>query len=218
MSKLSMSHCARSRGVWLRLSLAAVWLVACGDTSPRPGTAREALQDSSAFSDDLLLAATKIALPPAGVGPDDLPAPNSQGALYIGKYCTACHELPSPSTHSSTDWPPIIRRMWLRMDRVAPKYEIPMPTAAERVVMARYLADNALQVSRAELPAGTGREAFVNACSRCHELPDPAQHPPQDWAGVVQRMAGHVNEILGDALTSGEIRSIVSYLERASAR
>lgn len=217
MSKVLTCHSSRSRCVWVKLSLAAVWLVGCGDVSPRSETTQEAAQRSSPFSDELLLASAKVALPPAGVGPEDLPAPNSQGALYLGKYCTACHELPSPNTHSSTDWPPIIRRMWLRLDRVAPTYEIPMPTSAERVVMARYVVDNALKVSGADLPAATGRDAFVTACSRCHELPDPQQHPPQDWAGVVRRMAEHVEDILGDTLARGEIQRITSYLETVSA-
>ncbi len=218
MSKLLTCHSSRSRCVRLGLLLAAVWLVGCGEVSPRSETTREAAQRSSPFSDELLLASAKIALPPAGVGPEDLPAPNSQGALYLGKYCTACHELPSPNTHSSTDWPSIIRRMWLRMDRVAPTYEIPMPTSAERVVMARYVADNALKVSAAALPAAPGRDAFATTCSRCHEMPDPKQHPPQDWAGVVRRMAEHVESILGDTLARREIQRIVSYLETVSAR
>jgi cytochrome c5 len=106
--------------------------------------------------------------------------------------------------------------MWLRTDRVAPEYEIPIPTSAERVMMVRYLVDNALQVRGGALPAAPGRDAFSETCSRCHELPDPMQHPPQDWAAVVRRMAQHVVDILDDRLRQTEIRRITSYLETVS--
>jgi cytochrome c5 len=172
-----------------KISLAAVLLVGCGQASPRP----EAGQDTTATPsspelDRLMLASAK-------------------------KYCTACHELPSPNAHSATDWPVIIRRMWLRTDRVAPDFEIPIPTSAERVMMIRYLVENALQVSDRALRAAPGRDAFSETCSRCHELPDPMQHPSQDWAAVVQRMAQHVEDILDDRLSGTEVRRITSYLE-----
>ncbi len=214
MNKLLARHRSGRRYMLAKISLAAVLLVGCGQASPRP----EAGQDTTATPsspelDRLMLASAKVALPPAGVGPDDLPAPRSPGALHVVKYCTACHELPSPNAHSATDWPVIIRRMWLRTDRVAPDFEIPIPTSAERVMMIRYLVENALQVSDRALRAAPGRDAFSETCSRCHELPDPMQHPSQDWAAVVQRMAQHVEDILDDRLSGTEVRRITSYLE-----
>ena len=66
--------------------------------------------------------------------------------------------------------------MWLRMDRIDPAFNVPIPNGAERLVMAEYLIDNALLVRISGLPAGAGRDLFVSTCSRCHELADPSQH------------------------------------------
>jgi cytochrome c5 len=170
---------------------------------------------SGAPGDQLLLAATRVALPPAGIMLGDLPDPTSPGAKDVGKYCIACHAIPSPVMHSATDWPSVIRRMWLRMDRVVDEFGVPIPTPSERLVMLEYLLDNALKVRKAALPDVPGREAFVTTCSRCHELADPTQHSSQDWVAVVRRMTGHMDEMLGLFLSQREFQEIVLYLEVA---
>ncbi len=161
-------------------------------------------------------AAMHLALRHLGVGPGDLPDPESEGAQHLRQYCTACHALPGPQTHSATDWPVVLRRMWMRIDGLDPKYAVPIPTAGERVVLMRYLLDNALQVSRAELPSGQGRQLYMTECSRCHELPDPRQHTASDWPAVVIRMREHSVQMLRRSPPQSQVQEIILYLERAS--
>jgi cytochrome c5 len=169
-----------------------------------------------AVPDDLLLAASRVALPPTGIGSADLPEADSRGAGHLVQYCTACHALPHPQSHSATDWPSVVRRMWLRMDRIDPAFNVPVPNGAERLVMAEYLVANALKVLASELPAGNGRELFVSTCSQCHELADPSQHSPEDWVAVLRRMAGHMDEMLGDFLEPNDLQQIALYLQAVS--
>ncbi len=63
------------------------------------------------------------------------------------------------------------------MDALDAKYNVAVPTSAERVVLTRYLIDNALEVTRADLPPGQGRDLYRRECSRCHELPNPTGLP-----------------------------------------
>jgi cytochrome c5 len=166
-------------------------------------------------ADALLLASVKVTLPPAGLTPADLPDPDSQGARLVSQYCVACHSLPSPGSHSATDWPRYIRRMWLRLERLKDTYQLPVPSTAERQVMLQYLEDNALRVSTS-LPAGPGRDFFAATCSSCHELPDPTVHSAADWVAVVRRMMDHMQEIQGRTLTPEQYSRIVLYLETVS--
>ena len=174
--------------------------------------------ESTAFdsTDQLLLAATRVALPPSGTRAEDLPEAGSPGATHIATYCSACHAIPSPMMHSATDWPSVIRRMWLRTDRIEGHFGVAVPTASERLVMVEYLITNALEVRTAGLPDAPGREAFVSTCSRCHELADPSQHSSEDWVSVVRRMTGHMEDMLGEFLSQAEFQEIVLYLGAAS--
>ncbi|GIW52207.1 MAG: hypothetical protein KatS3mg081_1562 [Gemmatimonadales bacterium] len=170
------------------------------------------------LNDRLLLAAAKVALPPPGVQPGDLPDPYSQGAQAVARYCSSCHNLPSPTLHSATDWPGVVRRMWLRMDRLPADLQVPVPTVAERHYILDYLVANALQVSGATLPAGPGREIFAQTCSRCHALPDPYQHSPEDWPTVIRRMEQRMTQMNVEVPQPGEIGAILTYLQNVSAR
>lgn len=195
------------------LTLLAVSMVGCADGTPsREGTG----QAGPATFDELLLASARVALPPVGFSAADLPDPEAPAAQQVARYCTACHALPSPQGHSATDWPGVIRRMWLRMDRINPSFEVPIPNGAERLVMLEYLLDNALRVRTSGLPAGAGRDLFVSTCSSCHELADPSQHSAEDWAGVVRRMQGHMEGMLGEFMSQGDSRQITAYLQTAS--
>ncbi len=195
------------------LTLLAVSMVGCADgTTSREGTGQA---DPVTF-DELLLASARVALPPVGFSAADLPDPESPAAQQVARYCTACHALPSPQSHSATDWPGVIRRMWLRMDLINPSFEVPIPNGAERLVMSEYLVDNALRVRTSGLPAGAGRDLFVSTCSRCHELADPSQHSAEDWAGVVRRMQGHMEGMLGEFMSQDDSRQITAYLQTAS--
>lgn len=203
----------RTVRAWLGLTLVSMWAVGCAETAPSQDDA--ALGGAPSAADDLILASARIGLPPPGLGPGELPDPDSEGAQYLRQYCTACHALPSPGAHSATDWPSYMRRMWMRLDALDPKYSVPVPSAGERVVLMRYLLDNALQVSRVDLPARQGRELFINECSRCHELPDPRQHSAADWPAVVIRMREHSVDMLGRSPTQSQVQEIILYLERA---
>lgn len=189
---------------------------AAGDTTGRIRPAE--LAREAGYSDRLLLAAAKVALPPPGVHSADLPDPYSRGAQAVARYCSACHNLPSPTLHSATDWPGVVRRMWLRMDRLPEDLQVPVPTAAERHYILDYLVTNALQVSGVALPAGPGRETFSQVCSRCHALPDPYQHSPEDWPTVVRRMEQRMNQMNVDVPQPREVGAILTYLQNVSAR
>src|ERR1044071_9373705 len=147
------SACNRSKGAGAASAPAA---------GPTAATAR---------ADALLLAATKVALPPPGIAPGDLPEPATPGAQLMAKYCIQCHSLPSPAMHSATDWPRVLRRMWLRMDRLPDSFEVRTADEGDRITLLGYVTANALRVSGTELPAGAGREDFAVTCSRCHALP-----------------------------------------------
>jgi len=184
-----------------------------GDTAAGAGAAQAA---GSYTQDDLILAAAKVALPPTSITPADLPDPESQGAQYVVRFCSRCHTVPTPLMHSATDWPGVTRRMWLRMERIDPKFAIPVPEIADQLVILQYLTDNALKVSNANLPEFPGRETFEQTCSQCHELADPRQHSPGDWYVVVRRMNGHMLEILGKEMNADQIQEITLYLQQAS--
>lgn len=166
---------------------------------------------------NLLLAAASVALP-RGTTPAMLPAPGSDGARLVTQYCTLCHGLSAPSSHSATDWPIVLRRMWLRMDLLDSAYHVPIPTQAERVIMLRYMLDNALRVTDGPLPSGPGQESFVRTCGQCHDLPDPRQHSPEDWVSVVTRMGQRMETILQRRPAGPELQQIILYLEGASRR
>jgi cytochrome c5 len=168
--------------------------------------------------DELLLAAANIALPPPGVAAADLPEPNSKGAQLLVQYCAQCHNLPAPGMHSSTDWPSIARRMWLRMEWLPPTLGVKVPTMAERFAMLDYLTANALRVGAANLPAGAGRETFELVCSRCHALPDPHVHSPADWPAVFSRMQQNMERMKVAPLMATQTSDILLYLQSTGRR
>lgn len=192
--------------------LGAAALLACGggdrEHAPPPGPPGE--------RDAVLLASAKVALPPP-TDPAAIPEPGSEGARLVERYCTACHAVPTPRIHSATDWPRVARRMWLRIDGLPEAFDVPRPTGAERTVMLRYLIGNALRVSGAALPSGEGRTEFLALCGRCHELPDPRAHAPEDWLAVVTRMEQRMNSMLGSTLTASQQGAVARYLAAVSA-
>jgi cytochrome c5 len=200
---------------WLALPLLIVGVAGCGERAPSTEGDTTAVQTATAG--DLVLASAMVALPPPGTAPSDLPDPDSEGAQFLREYCTACHALPSPATHSATDWPVVLRRMWLRTEGVADRFSVPVPDARQRVVLLNYILENALVVARSDLPGGPGRDLFSNTCNRCHELPDPKQHSSNDWAAVVIRMRQHMVQMLRQSPSQSEVQDVILYLERASA-
>jgi cytochrome c2 len=106
--------------------------------------------------------------------------------------------------------------MWLRTEGVAEDYNLSVPDPRARVVILNYVLENALVVSRAELPPGAGRAVFARECARCHELPDPGQHSPDDWAAVVIRMRQHMVQMLGQSPSQSDVQEVILYLEQVS--
>ncbi|HEX9579991.1 MAG TPA: hypothetical protein VF970_02715 [Gemmatimonadales bacterium] len=198
--------CPPSRAGWLVPVLA---VMACQPAQQESAGAADA-------SSHLLLASASVALPPPGMGPGSLPLPGSEGAALVAKYCSMCHAMPTPSLHSATDWPSVLRRMWLRMERVDTTFHVPVPTPGERVAMLQYMLNHAIKVAGTPLPTGPGYDAFTGTCARCHELPDPRQHSASDWVAVVRRMGQHMQDILSQPLAQSDLQAIVLYLERAS--
>ncbi len=192
--------------------VAAAGLAACRN-APRDAARTAAPAAQLSRSDKLLLAAVSIALPPEGIAPGDLPEPTSLGAQLLVKYCTQCHSLPAPSAHSATDWPSVARRMWLRMEWLPDSLGVKVPTNAERYEILQYLTVNALRVSGSELPAGRGREAFAQVCSRCHALPDPRVHSRADWAIVFARMERNMERMKVAPPTGRQTEDILYYLQ-----
>ena len=207
------------RATWLGVRVLGLGLVfalaACREVPPPQ---QAAVASGLSQHDQLLLAAASIALPPPGVAPADLPEPASMGAQLAAKYCAQCHELPAPAMHSATDWPSVVRRMWLRMDLLPPDLGVQVPTAAERSAMFGYLMQYALQVSGTSLPAGPGRAAFAEVCSRCHALPDPRIHSRQDWPTVFQRMERNMERMKLKPLTKTQTTDILLYLQGVASR
>jgi mono/diheme cytochrome c family protein len=207
------------------LDVAFLTLVACRTTPPasQPATGSTAAanptqQQSLDRSDQLLLAAAKVALPPPGVAAGDLPDPTSQGALLLMQYCAQCHSVPAPTAHSATDWPSVARRMWLRMEWLPASLGVQVPTAAQRYTILSYLLANSLKVSGTVLPAGKGRDEFSAVCSQCHSLPDPRVHSPQDWPAVYSRMERNMERMQVQPPSATLTGDILLYLQGVGGR
>jgi hypothetical protein len=78
---------------------------------------------------------------PPGTRPEDLPVAESRGAALVIKYCTQCHNLPSPSLHSAAEWLQVVERMWQNIGTLK---KTPF-TDAERDAIVQYLQENARQ-------------------------------------------------------------------------
>jgi cytochrome c5 len=159
---------------------------------------------------------------PEGVPASALPDPGSRGARLVARYCSQCHGIPSPARQSAEDWEPTVRRMVDRMARMArmPMHRIEVPSDEEEQVILAYLQAHALRAADpAELPdGGPGARLFAEACSRCHALPDPVQHTPEEWPAVVARMRRHMREMGVAEVTDAQAAAIVAYLQRAARR
>jgi cytochrome c5 len=192
-------------------------VAACQQQPPASGGGSAPTQATGLTrQDELILAAANVALPPLGVSAADLPDPNGQGAKLVATFCAQCHALPHPAMHSAVDWPGVARRMWLRMEGLAPSLGVKTPSLPERFVMLDYLNANALKVSGANLPTGAGRESFQLVCSRCHALPDPRVHSSADWPAVFARMEGNMTRMKVPPLSGTQTTDILLYLQRAS--
>src|SRR3989338_9133031 len=206
-----------ARVSWSWAAICVLVLAGCGQREPAAGKApAQSAASTNGVNDRLVMAAALVALPPPGVTAASLPEPESEGAKFLGEFCAGCHNLPSPTIHSATDWPSVARRMWLRMDLLPADAGIKMPTIQQRQAILNYLLTNALKVSNTTLPEGAGRATFSEICSRCHALPDPKNHSAADWPAVVMRMSDRMVQMKVDRPTQAQTQEIVAYLNRVS--
>jgi len=173
---------------------------------------------------------------PAGIAASQLPAPENRGAQLTARYCSQCHGIPSPASHSASDWVPVMRRMMLRMERSAVMGQMmgrgmmgrgmPMgmmgaavPTPSEERDILEYLQSHALRSIKEEtLPEknSSGAALYSRTCSRCHALPDPAQHTPEQWLAVVDRMRQYMRSGGVPHISDEQAQTIIEYLRRAT--
>ena len=162
---------------------------------------------------------------PPGVDPALLPESQSQGALLLARYCSQCHNLPGPGTHTAEEWPAVVERMNLRMQMMSGPDMMGMmidsPDESELQVILRYLQEHAQKpIDKAQyddLDTSAGR-AFQSTCSLCHALPDPQQHTAEEWPAVVVRMRQNMvtqGKTVPNEATIGEI---VGFLQRHAKR
>jgi hypothetical protein len=120
--------------------------------------------------------------------------------------------------HAAVDWPQIVRRMWLRMEKLPDSLQVEVPVLGDRVAMVNYLVTNALRISGGALPSGAGRQEFSTICSRCHALPDPRSHTEQDWPSVFMRMERNMERMKVSTPSPTESQQILTYLQANGAR
>lgn len=198
------------------VSIAVAGLLGCGPSSDADTVVM--VGDVDPRQDSLLLAAAKVALPPIGVSASDLPDSASAGAQILATYCAQCHALPSPGSHAANDWPTVARRMWLRAEWLPSALNVKVPTMSERYVLLQYLTTHAMRTSDPEaLPAAAGRATFIESCGRCHAVPDPRAHSPEDWPVVYSRMEQNMDRMSVPRPTGNQPEQILTYLRAASA-
>lgn len=175
----------------------------------------------------------------AAIAPAELPDGTSPGAHLVEQYCSQCHAIPSPGSHSAADWQPTLRRMLVRMERghrmggrggrggmggmmgrgMGMGMHVAIPTEAERRSILAYLQSHGLRtIAEDSLPEAGGESSglFARSCSRCHALPTPAQHTAAEWPAVVARMRGNMLRFGVDTLSDTAAGEIVAYLQRAA--
>lgn len=158
------------------------------------------------------------------VDPASLPEPGSAGARILQTKCIQCHGLVSPRQEAAQDWPYIVDRMDRRMSMMARggmgmmmRSNIQPLSPEEKSSLLAYLQGNAFKgMSPTALPGGDepGAQAFAQACSRCHALPDPSAHTAVEWESVVGRMAGNMGKMGYGSLAPEQIKAILGYLQK----
>jgi cytochrome c2 len=159
-----------------------------------------------------------------------LPEPQSRGASLTVRYCVQCHHLPNPAMHPAEKWPGVVERMVARMkgrgnmgrlmkDMMA---DVTAPSDEEVRAISDYLRRNAEKpIDPKRYPdLATRGQAFREACSQCHALPDPKSHRAGEWPRIVARMERNMrwmNRVVASKPDPGELQfrveEIVGYLE-----
>ncbi len=163
---------------------------------------------------------------PPGISPESLPAPDSDGAALVSRYCAQCHNLPSPALHTAEEWPVVAARMFQRMAGMADRrhrlgmrrhmMSIQAPTGTERNAIVAYLSQHAIRPAAPhppEAPETTEQTLFRETCSRCHALPHTASHTADEWPLVVERMRQNMETMRRPGISDQERDAIVRYLQ-----
>jgi cytochrome c2 len=159
-------------------------------------------------------------LPPMNAA--QLPDPDSKGALLLQQFCTQCHNLPGPGLHTAAQWPPVVNRMVIRMQRMSGHGMMMMgrieaPDKQELATILGYLQTHAQKPLGTRLAPGletAAGKAFRDFCSQCHALPDPGQHTANKWPGVVERMKGYMESMGKEVPDEKTLREILGFLQR----
>jgi cytochrome c5 len=155
---------------------------------------------------------------PPGIKPEALPEPNSRGAKLLDRYCSQCHNLPSPAMRSSAEWPVITNRMFSRMSMMSGMMgmmNVENPSSEEQQTIVAYLQAHSMRtISPGALPAPESRGAvlFRDACSQCHSLPDPQLHTASEWPKVLYRMRGNMESMKKKVISEQNRKTIEEYL------
>ena len=162
---------------------------------------------------------------PPGIDPDLLPEPQSQGALLLARYCSQCHNLPGPGTHTADEWPAVVDRMNLRMQMMSGPDMMGMmvesPDESELRAILRYLQEHAqkpIDITQYDDLDTSAGGAFQSTCSLCHALPDPQQHTAEEWPAVVARMRQHMVSQGKTVPNEAAIGEIIGFLQRHAKR
>jgi cytochrome c2 len=162
---------------------------------------------------------------PPGIDPALLPESQSQGALLLARYCSQCHNLPGPGTHTAEEWPAVVERMNRRMQMMSGPDMMGMmvesPDESELQAIIGYLQEYAQKpidtAQYNDLDTSAGR-AFQSTCSLCHALPDPQQHTSEEWPAVVVRMRQNMVTQGKTVPKEATIGEIVGFLQRHAKR
>ena len=173
---------------------------------------------------------------PTGIKPSNLPAPGSEGAKLVARYCVQCHNLPSPLMHSAAEWPGIAERMFQRMtmysrmsgmgmkgmmggasgNGMMGMMNIKAPSAKEEKIIISYLKGHSLksiQPGALPSPRSKGAILFAATCAQCHALPDPRLHTAQQWSQVVARMRKNMVTMGKTVPDAATLRTITEFLQ-----
>jgi len=187
-------------------------------------------QDKEIKSRDALRDLVKQMVPeslPPGITPEDLPEPNSSGAVLLQKYCNQCHDIFSPRMHSAEKWSSVFQRMSWHMQmmprgrKIGKMIKIEAPSSQEGTELLTYLRQHSLhtadqgKLEHLDTPSGM---AFLQTCAQCHALPDPKQHTTQEWPGVTTRMNQNLQQMQKPVIQPKEKALIVQFLLQAASR
>ncbi len=165
-------------------------------------------------------------VPPPGVRPEALPAPDTPGARLLSLYCDQCHDLPSPRYRTTAEWPDVLERMLSRLRMMSGGMSgrgmggMKTPSDGEAHALLDYLQRYAMvPATPALLAAGPaeGRKVFMAQCSRCHATPAPTMHPPERWPGIVARMQANMALMQLPQLSEQQQEVVVRFLRIASS-